>query len=440
MARILLIRPGLGAYYSGVGAGLAVTHSPPVNLATLAAAATDAGHRVRVWDLEVAKRDDPAAELKSFRPDLVGLTFRTPQWRQARAIARLVRSVLPRTMLVAGGPHASSMPEDTLEGAPFDIVVRGEGEAPLVALASGTDPIDIPGVHRPDGAQLPPNPSEDLDHLPLPAWQHFDMAAYRAPTLVARRTPTADLESSRGCLARCLYCTKAVFGRRFAPLSPERFVASVDHARAFGFRSFNLVDDSFTTDIPRASTICELLAQHDEPLPWTATNGIRVTGVDEAFFRLARRSGCTMLAFGLESGSDELLRAVGKGANTEQGRHAVRAAHAAGISTLGYFMLGLPGESLETLEATIDFATSLDLDWAKFALTMPLPGTPLWSLWKRHLTRPFDPNFSAHRPAREWFAHPDLPWDTLEAARRRAYLTFYGRPAWVTRQIRALLD
>ena len=118
----------------------------------------------------------------------------------------------------------------------------------------------------------------------------------------------------------------------------------------------------------------------------------------------------------------------------------MRAAHAAGISTLGYFMLGLPGESLETLEATIDFATSLDLDWAKFALTMPLPGTPLWSLWKRHLTRPFDPNFSAHRPAREWFAHPDLPWDTLEAARRRAYLTFYGRPAWVTRQIRALLD
>lgn len=439
MARILLIRPGLAAYYRGVGAGMAVTHSPPVNLATLAAAAERAGHRVRIWDLEVTERADPAGELRALSPDIVGLTFRTPQWRQARALARMVRAVLPRVLLVAGGPHASSLPAATLEGAPFDLVVRGEGERPLTALADGTSPSTVPGVFLPSGHETPVQHAPDLDHLPLPAWQHFDVNAYSTPTLVATRTPTADLESSRGCLARCVYCTKAVFGRRFAPFAPERFVASVEHARAFGFRSYNLVDDSFTTDIARAKEICERLAARPDPLPWTATNGIRVTGVDGAFFRLARRAGCTLLAFGLESGSDELLRAVGKGATTEQARRALRDARAAGITTLGFFMLGLPGETRETLEATLDFACSIDLDWAKFALTMPLPGTPLWGLWQQHLTRPFDPAFSAHRPAREWFAHPELDWDTLEATRRRAYRRFYGRPAWAAGSLRRAL-
>ncbi len=435
MARVLLIRPGLGRYYSGVGAGAAVTTSPPVNLATLAAVLERGGHAVRVWDLEATPRPSLLTELRAYAPELVGFTFRTPQWAQIQALARMVRNLLPDALLVAGGPHASSLPEQTLSGTALDLVVRGEGERPLLALADGGDPRGIPGVvgHGFDnGAARPVDP---LDALPLPAWHLFDVGSYTPRSVVSRQTPTADLESSRGCLARCVYCTKAVFGRRFSPLSAPRFVESVLHAEAAGFRSFNLVDDSFTTHIDRAVAICEGLIARGSPLPWTATNGIRVTGVDEAFFRTAQRAGCQLLAFGLESGSDARLRAIGKGATTAQARRAVQAAHAAGITTVGYFMLGLPGETTESLRETIDFAASLPLDWAKFALTLPLPGTPLWETWRDRLARDFDPTLSGHRPPREWFDHPDLDWDTLEGARRRAYLRFFGRPAWVRRRV-----
>jgi anaerobic magnesium-protoporphyrin IX monomethyl ester cyclase len=434
MARVLLIRPGLGTYYSGVGAGLAVTTSPPVNLSTLAAVLLRGGHEVTLWDLEARPRPALVRELSELAPDIVGFTFRTPQWRQVRGIARIVRNLLPDALLVAGGPHASSLPGATLAESALDLVVRGEGEAPLLALADGADPRSIPGVvgHGFEGPA--PRPLTPLDSLPMPAWQLVSLADYRRRSVVARRTPTADLESSRGCLARCIYCTKAVFGRRFEPFGAERFVASVLHARDAGFRSFNLVDDSFTTQRGRAVEICERLAALGAPLPWTATNGIRVTGVDEAFFRLAQRAGCRLLAFGLESGSDERLRAIGKGATTAQARRAVQAAHAAGITTVGYFMLGLPGETEQSLQETIDFARSLPLDWAKFALTLPLPGTPLWETWRSRLAHDFDPSLSGHRPPRDWFDHPDLSWDVLERARRRAYAGFYGRPAWAARR------
>jgi anaerobic magnesium-protoporphyrin IX monomethyl ester cyclase len=439
MATVLLIRPGLGDFYTGVGAGLAVTCSPPVNLATLAAATALAGHRVEIWDLEASPRPDLVRALRELAPDIVGITFRTPQWMQARRLARVARNLLPGALLVAGGPHASSLPAHTIEEAGFELVVQGEGEAPLVALADGLDPRGIPGVHGQGFASAPAPLDALLDVLPLPAWERFDLRAYRRPSLVAMASPVADLESSRGCLAHCVYCTKAVFGRRFRPFSPERFVASVDHARAAGFRSFNLVDDSFTTDPARAAAICELLIQRGPPLPWTCTNGIRVTGVDRSLFRLMKRAGCQLVAFGLESGSDEHLRAVGKGATTEQGRRAVRAAHAEGLSTVGYFMLGLPGETEASLDQTIRFAASLDLDWAKFALTMPLPGTPLWRRWRERLHQPFSPALSGYRAPRDWFEHPDLSWDVLEVAQRRSYRHFYGRPRWVMSQLRRVL-
>ncbi len=434
MSRVLLIRPGLGSYYRGVGVGLAVTTSPPLNLAMLAAALERGGHEVRVWDLEPAARPGLRQELRRFEPHIAGLTFRTPQWREACRLAGMIREVLPEALVAAGGPHASSLPRSTVTDGPFQLAVRGEGEGPIVALADGEAREQIAGLTWADGESGPPEASSDLDSLPLPAWHHFPLRAYRRRSLVAPHTPTADLESSRGCLARCVYCTKAVFGRSFRPYSAERFVAGVQQAARHGFRSFNLVDDSFTTQPRRAAAICEALLSRGIRLPWTCTNGLRVTGVDEAFFRLAKRAGCRLVAFGLETGSDHLLRSIGKGTSTQAARRAVAAAHAAGITTLGFFMLGLPGETRQTLAATIEFATSLELDWAKFSLTMPLPGTPLWEIWRPQLKRDFDPDLSIHRPAREWFEHPDLPWPVLERARRRAYLDFYGRPRWAARR------
>ncbi|MFH1464969.1 MAG: radical SAM protein [Pseudomonadota bacterium] len=433
MAHVLLIRPGLGAFYRGVAAGLAVTHSPPLNLAMLAASLRARGHRVQVWDLEVGPRRDLVAELRRAAPDLVGVTFRTPQWEQALALATLVRNVLPAARSIAGGPHASALPGSCVLSGGFDLALQGEGEGALGALADGAAPAAIPGLHWPGGhCPAPPAALADLDALPLPAWEDYELAAYGG-SLVTRGAPVADLESSRGCPFGCIYCSKAVFGRRFTPLSPARFLEGVDQAQAAGFRSFNLVDDTFTTERARAVAICEGLLRRPRPLPWTCTNGLRVDAVDEDLLRLVARAGCRLVAFGLESGSQERLAAVGKGTNLAQGRAAVEAAHAAGLTTVGYFMLGLPGETEASLRETIAFACSLPLDFAKFALTMPLPGTPLWRRWRAHLASPFDPGMSAYRTAEAWFDHPDLPWEALHRAHRLAHRAFYGRPRQAAR-------
>ncbi len=435
MSRVLLIEPGCGDYYRGVSVGVAVTRSPPLNLALLAAVLERAGHQVRIWDLQLGSMPDSQAAMRAWTPDLVGISFRTPQLAAARRLATAAKRACPGALLVAGGTHASAMPEDTVDSGSFDIAVRGEGEAPLAALADGAPRAGIPGLSWQGGSSPAPAARPSLDELPSPAWQHFDLAAYRRRSLVAAVTPVADLETSRGCRAACLYCSKSVFGREFRTRSPERVVDDAQHARRHGFRAFNLVDDSFATDLPRAVAVCEALIRRDLRMPWTCTNGLRVCNLDETFFRLAQRAGCRLVAFGLESGSDRLLRGVGKGATTAQARRAVQGARRAGITTVGYFMLGLPGETERSLRATLRFSASLGLDYAKFSLTMPLPGTALYERWRPHMRSPLSHGFSIHRPARDWFEHPELPWSQLEACRRRAYLRFYGRPRWLARRL-----
>ena len=227
------------------------------------------------------------------------------------------------------------------------------------------DPLDRHGPERPL--------IQDLDSLPMPAWKLFDMSRYSNKSLVARTIPVADLESSRGCRAQCIYCTKGVFGSDYRMKSPSRFVDEIEHAQAAGFNAFNLVDDSFTTRTSRAHAICEEILHRGIHMPWTCTNGLRVGNVDEEFFQLARRSGCWLVAFGFESGSDEVLKRIKKGATVRQAERAVKWARKHGFVILGYFMVGLPGETRETIRQTATFASSLDIDFAKFSITMPLP-------------------------------------------------------------------
>lgn len=429
MAQVLLVRPSTRRYYRTSPVGGAITRSPPLNLARLAAALRVRGHEVSVLDLEVRPLRHLARALRRLRPDVVGVSFRTPQWNEAEAIARTVARLHPRALRVAGGPHPSARPRAVVRGGAFHVAVRGEGESTLVRLVERGSSESIPGVTRPGLHSEDAPPLRDLDALPFPAWDLFDLSHYRRASFVARLPPVADLETSRGCPAACVYCSKRVFGHGFRPMSAERALDEVDAALAAGFRSFNLVDDAFTTDLHRATAFCEGLIRRGSPLPWTCTNGLRVAETDRTFFRTARAAGCWLAAFGLETGSDRLLQKIGKRATVDQARRAVRAAHREGIVTVGYFMLGLPGETEQSLRQTLRFALDLDLDLAKFSLAMPLPGTPLYTRWAAFVHHPDGARtLDVHRPAPTWFDHPDLRWETLEAARRRAWVRFYGRP------------
>jgi len=434
------INPSMGDYYQDAKVQAAITLSPPLNLAVVAAAARRAGHAVCALDLEgqpeMLKEGAFAAWLRQERPDLVGISFRTPLFPQARRLAEIAREVLPDAMLVAGGVHPSTRGRETVTRAPFDVAVRGEGEEAIVELLDGRDPATVQGVTCRTGAETPARPLiPDLDVLPMPAWDLFDLSRYSTRSLVARTAPVADLESSRGCRARCVYCTKGVFGNQYRVKSPARMVDEVEHARAAGFRAFNLVDDSFTTLTSRSIAVCEELMARGTDMPWTLTNGIRVANVNEEFFRVARAAGCYLLAFGFESGSDEVLKRIKKGATTRQAVRAVAWARKYGFTILGYFMVGLPGETAETIAETARFAASLDVDYAKFSITMPLPGTPLYEQWRPYIRDESRHDFSIHKPEPSLYDHPDFLWEDLERHTKAAYRTFYGRPGYVAKRV-----
>ncbi len=433
--KAVFINPSMGDYYRDAKVQAAITLSPPLNLAAVAAAARRAGHEVAALDLEAAGDVDVAQWLRDEAPDMVGITFRTPLFPQARQLAELAREVVPEALRIAGGVHASTRGRETVTRAPFHAAVRGEGDATIVEILEGRPFEQIQGLTWP-GGETPARPLlQDLDALPMPAWDLFDLRRYQTRSLVAKIAPVADLESSRGCRARCVYCTKGVFGDKYRVKSPGRMVDEIEHARAAGFRAFNLVDDSFTTLTGRAIAVCEELIRRRVDMPWTLTNGIRVANVNEEFFRVAREAGCYLLAFGFESGSDEVLKRIKKGATTRQAARAVGWARKYGFTILGYFMVGLPGETPETIAETARFAASLDVDYAKFSITMPLPGTPLYDQWAGNIRDEEQYDFSIHKPAPALYDHPDFSWPELERHTRAAYRTFYGRPGFVARRV-----
>ncbi|MCP4809309.1 MAG: radical SAM protein [Proteobacteria bacterium] len=433
--RVVLINPTMGDYYKHSKVAAAITLSPPLNLALLAGALRRAGHDVECWDLEATPIENLPGRLCGSRADMVGISFRTPLFPQARRIAEIAREQLPSAMLVAGGVHPSTRPDEVLLRAPFDVVVKGEGDETLCELADGVSFEHIGGITWRGGSTPHRKLIEDVDGLAMGAWDLFDLERYKRTSLVARTVPVADLEFSRGCRARCVYCTKGVFGSLWRNKSPGRFVDELEHAKAHGFRGFNLVDDSFTTITSRAIESCEEMLRRDLDMPWTLTNGIRVGNVNEEFFKVARQAGCYLLAFGFESGSDQVLKRIKKGATVRQAERAVGWARKYGFTILGYFMVGLPGETHETIQETAEFAASLDVDFAKFSITMPLPGTPLYDQWAGQIRDAEKYDFSIHQPDNGLYDHPDFSWGELEAATRSAYRTFYGRPEYVAKRV-----
>ena len=433
--RVLLVNPTMGDYYKNSKVAAAITLSPSLNLALLAGNLERNGHPTTIWDLEAEPEGDLEARLRAEKPDVIGITFRTPLFPQARRIAELARKVCPSALLLAGGVHPSTRPDEVLEKAPFDVAVRGEGDVTIVELVDGKSYSEVLGITWREGSTADRPLTQDMDGLAFGAWDKFDLSRYRRTSLVAHTAPVADLEFSRGCRAQCVYCTKGVFGSDWRNKSPDRFVDELEHAKAHGFRGFNLVDDSFTTITSRAVATCEEMLRRDLDMPWTCTNGIRVGNVDEEFFKVARRAGCYLLAFGFESGSDEVLKRIKKGATVRQARRAVGWARKYGFTVLGYFMVGLPGETHHTIQETAEFAASLDVDFAKFSITMPLPGTPLYDEWAGRIRDAEKYDFSIHQPDNGLYDHPDFTWPELEAHTRMAYRTFYGRPRYIAKRL-----
>jgi radical SAM superfamily enzyme YgiQ (UPF0313 family) len=215
----------------------------------------------------------------------------------------------------------------------------------------------------------------DLDTVPFPNRDLFDLHRYGLRTPEGR--PMITVLSSRGCPFSCAYCFKGIVGRTYRQRSSENIIAELQQVIAqYGVRDFYFIDDLFTLDVKRLDALTEQFIAQKLDIRWQCLG--RVDRVNADVLHRMYAAGCRRIHYGIESGNEGILKRIGKGFQLEQVKQAVRWTRQAGIEAKGYFMLGLPGDTEQTMRQTVDFAVSLDLDEAMFSLTTPFPGTRLW--------------------------------------------------------------
>ena len=450
MSRVLLINPSYKETYKNSMARLCVPFYPVLSLATIIPKVKEKGHQVEVLDLcyEDFNRELITNRLRSFQPDVIGLTGTTPLFPQVRTISKMAKAHNPKMITIGGGAHCSALPEQSLDEAELDFVCFGEADFTLAEIVDGTDPTTISGIVYRDGTgKIVKNPAipwlKNLDDLPYPSWDEFKLKQYEKywSHLIARRKPAVFFETTRGCVFSCNFCgSKNTVGRTFRKKSVARVIDEIKYSVRHGFREFYIVDDIFTTDVPRVKEICERIIQEGIDITWCCSNGIRVDAGDQEMFNLMRRAGCYKVAFGFESGDDRVLKEAGKAgkATIEAARKTVAMARKADIHVFGFFMVGLLQDTEETMAKTITLGRGLPTDILKVSICIPFPGTPMYQQLKQDgLLHDFDwDKYNVYNP-QQMYQHPTLSWAAIEKyynlAYRRMILT---NPAFYYRRFR----
>lgn len=370
--RVLLINP----FYP-----ISETPSPPLGLAYLAAALEEAGAEVRVLDLVVHPYSEErlASLLEEFQPQIVGITAVTMTVDHAMGVLAEVRRTHPHIVTVMGGPHVSFSARETLQACPaLDIAVIGEGERTIVELvraaAGGRGVGDINGIAFRDGGRVRISARRefiaDLDSLPPPARHLLPLGRYRALGMPISMTTT------RGCPHQCIFCVgRKMVGSRVRYRSPQRVVDELEALSGLGFHQVNIADDLFTADRRHCTAVCDEILRRGLKVKWTSF--ARVDTVSEEVLSRMKAAGCAAVSFGVESANREILKTIKKRITPEQVVEAVRMCARTGVTPFASFILGLPGETPETIQESMEFGRQmkeLGLLYG-FHLLAPFPGT-----------------------------------------------------------------
>lgn len=448
MAKLLLINPSYYRTYGSNEGGLGNPIYPVLSLACLAATARAAGHEVKIVDLSFRRYEpDMIRELfRTEKPDVVGITATTPLANQMRDISYIAKEVSPSIVTIGGGPHASALPQETLRQSALDMVAFGEGDWTIVDVMNGMPRASIKGIVWRDGDEIITNEHRELIHdindLPIPAWDLYPFEDYLKHTsrIIAKRLPVSTIEFSRGCVFQCDFCaSKNTMGMGYRKKTPSRCADEMLFLQKLGYREVVLADDIFTSDHNWATAVCDEFIRRGVKMAWTCTNGIRVDSAKDELFEKMRAAGCYRVHFGFESGNDEVLKAFGKGgkASLDQGVTAATQARRAGMDTFGMFMLGLSGDTEESMQDTINYARRVAVDAMHFGITVPFPGTKMFDkLHRAGKIKSYDWDiFTVYNNAFQIYEHPNLSWELINKYFRKAHIeAYFQNPGYIWRR------
>ncbi len=361
---------------------------------------------------------DIAEAAKQYAPDVIGISFMTPNSASAYYLAKHIKAETPTIPLIAGGFHPTLVPEEPLTKGNFDYVVRGEGEETIVelvtALQEQADCSTIAGISYKMNERIvhtPPRPYiQDLNSLPFPAFhavKNFDM----------QKDASSGIITSRGCPFACNYCASNVmWSRKVRYRTPDNVIEEINaRYERSGITNIRFHDDTFTLNRQYVEELCTKILALDFTIQWMCDT--RGDTLDLHLLKLMKQAGCSLINIGLESGSAKIQQQIKKNMNTKTVMQAVEFARKAGIRTLVYFMVGFPEETEEDIMESLDAMKKIRPDHVIWSILTPYPGTDVWDFGVAHGHIPVDPDWGTffHHYNRGHFFKtiPDESWNRI---------------------------
>lgn len=377
-------------------------------------------------------------DAKAYKADLMVMELTTPSYFNDFEVARKCKE-LGTKKVVFVGPHCTVFPEQTLRDSKgsVDFVAIGEHDYTILdivkALESNQDMANVPGIAFMDGGtfvQTAKRPFvENLDELPFMAWHQLDVNQYHNHTYAF---PYIDMISGRGCPNKCTFCLwpQTMTGQRYRFRSAENvFEEMMYHAEHLPIKEIFFEDDTLTANKTRLRKLCELLINSPRKIMWSCNS--RCDMNDFELLCLMKKAGCRMLLIGPESGNQEILNNVNKNLTIEQIRDFVDKAKRAGLTTHSCWVFGLPGETKETIQQTIDFCMELNTHTIQASSAMPQVGTDMyyWAVKNNYLAADSWEQYAADGEQIPVMKYPHLSQTDLNDAVNTILKKFYYRPS-----------
>ncbi|MBM4016821.1 MAG: B12-binding domain-containing radical SAM protein [Planctomycetes bacterium] len=412
---------------------------PPLSLAWVAAIAEKAGHDVTIIDARTLRLtpDQVLAHLRRWKPDILGFMMTTYMFRETLDWIRYLRGGLKNTPVMVGGYNLRVYPKESVTPPEIDFGCFNSAYRTvprlLEELEGGRHFDAVPGlIYKRNGQIIQTDYGEDPDFnlYPNPA-RHLLPNELYAEFPTERKNFTV-MVTSKGCPMGCLFCEAGQ--TRYNPRSPQVVVDEMQECcEKYGIREIDIFDYEFLINRKRALAIFQEMRRRRLDLTWACR--ARIDSVDDELLREMAAAGCGRIYYGIEFGIQEMLNKVNKRITIEQVRESIRLTRKHGIRSLGFFLVGGPGETRQSVAQTLKFAKSLNLDYAQFSKVTAKPLTQLWcdlvrqsgyDYWREYILG----NAQEQALPRPW---TQLTNDEIDQIARSAYIKYHSRPFFLLR-------
>ena len=429
--------------------------APPIGLGYIASTLENSGyHQVVLIDLTLHPLSN--VEFKKLilkvNPDVIGISLMVIALLECRELVSTIQSVTD-SPIVLGGPQCSTMPIFTLRYITADFIVIGEGESTFLELVQSLEAreknyykIDGLAFIDKNGKSVINNSRRfinNLDNISFPAWHLMKPSDYKyVPALTpVKGTPIAPIITTRGCPYNCSFCGGPIVWRRtFRKRSPNNIVDEIEMLiKDYKVKEIFISDDNFTLLKKHVVEICKEIIKRELDISWSCPNGVRIDCLDNEILKLMKKAGCHLLGFGIESGNQKILDNANKQLDLQVVYKIVKEAKRLNLTTYGFFIIGLPGETSKTIRQTINFAKILQLDYAWFNILMPYPGTKIFNnfIKNKQLNQINWADINSNTGMiTQGIKYKDLEKEDLIYWQRRAIREFFLRPKYIMRIIR----